>query len=347
MRGRLAAVAAGVALVGHIVFAAPTARADGAAWFRLAVATERGVYVANGDGSGLRRIATMEDAVVPSAYLNAVTWAPEGAALAYSGYGCDEPPCPAPLGQVRVMRPDGSRNRAVVELPMYVSQVTWSPDGSHLAYVAWTQQPPCFCPGSVPTVHITSRSGITRVPLGHGVDPAWSPSGHQLAFSGIDQRIRVVDLAAPTRSRVASPPQVLASQPTWGPDGRRLAFVGSPVRERPFGPTTVWTMRSDGTDLRELPLVSDSAVAWSPDGRRLALYTNGAVAVANTDGSGRRPLHARGYGGLAWVPDGSGVSTLTDGSGGDTAVSIVAADGSGQRTIIRGVGVAVALAWSD
>jgi Tol biopolymer transport system component len=82
----------------------------------------------------------------------------------------------------------------------------------------------------------------------------------------------------------------------WSPDGRRILFtVLSTTAHR----ATVWSMRSNGTDVRRVTRGPyDVAAAWSPDGARVLLtrivpFANserGTVVVIRTDGTGAHVL---------------------------------------------------------
>jgi TolB protein len=118
--------------------------------------------------------------------------------------------------------------------------------------------------------------------------------------------------------QVTRPPNdTVDDQPAWSPDGRTIAFE----RCRREKPCAVWTVRPDGSGLRQLSHGrEESAPAWSPDGRHLAMdrasgtvvhdqIETSEVVVAGADGRHARTVarltHHRGdVGGAVWSPDG-------------------------------------------
>ncbi|MCC6146758.1 MAG: PD40 domain-containing protein, partial [Anaerolineaceae bacterium] len=100
--------------------------------------------------------------------------------------------------------------------------------------------------------------------------------------------------------------------PLGGADGE-IAFVSKRT-----GTMQIWTMKSDGTQQRQLTNLTQGACQphWSPDGKQLAIispcykkdliYTDSKIYILNADGSNPKPLPVGQEGDFdpAWSPDG-------------------------------------------
>jgi WD40 repeat protein len=98
----------------------------------------------------------------------------------------------------------------------------------------------------------------------------------------------------------------------YSPDGGRLAVAVAPSTTTPV---QVAILRSDGSELRRVPvpgLASIAGLAWLPDGRRVAVFAysgrvdqTGRVLVIGADGAGAREMAWRPKGQRAWSSVGS------------------------------------------
>lgn len=115
-------------------------------------------------------------------------------------------------------------------------------------------------------------SGIELLATG-AADPAWSPDGTEIAFSGRRPSgktdIFVMDedgsnVRALTRFRPG-----FNLSPTWSPDGTTIVFRHSSAEGN-----DLYSVRADGSGLTRIttsPRIVESAPEWSPDGSRILL----------------------------------------------------------------------------
>lgn len=138
-------------------------------------------------------------------------------------------------------------------------------------------------------------------------DPAWSPDGSQLVFSGTRfGGINIVRMNADGTGQVPltdTLDPIINTQPAWSPDGTKIAFVSNRAGTG-SGRAEIWVMNADGTNpvrLTENILLgsffgADTGPAWSPDGTRIAFSStrnglnNPEIYVMNANGSNQTRL---------------------------------------------------------
>jgi Tol biopolymer transport system component/DNA-binding winged helix-turn-helix (wHTH) protein len=151
---------------------------------------------------------------------------------------------------------------------------SFSPDGSQFAYCKETPQGlQIFVrqPGTGSRdVQITSDDG-------QNIQPAWSPDGQWIVYHSIQRGgIWRVSALGELSTKLAD----TGARPAWSPDGQWIAYQSGVVNdlssEAPgvFAPSTLWVMRADGTDSREItklgqPEGGHGTPSWSPDGKRV------------------------------------------------------------------------------
>jgi TolB protein len=128
----------------------------------------------------------------------------------------------------------------------------WSPNGRLIAVTLLntTAQPKG---GSA--IYLLDASGndvrrITPFRLNAG-NPDWSPDGKRIVFNSSYEGQGRVELytVRPDGSglrRVRREKKSFSFEPVWSPDGRRIAFVHGGAK-----PPHIWTMRPDGTKMRQ------------------------------------------------------------------------------------------------
>jgi hypothetical protein len=204
---------------------------------------------------------------------------------------------------------------------------------------------------------------IKRIPLPFDIEgvQGWSPDGRHVVVKAMDAfDIWTVDIDSGALVRLTDTPTIHEQESDWSRDGSLIAYTAdcgeSWAPDRPC-PSSIWTVRPDGTDAQRLTPQDGSVTmgpVWAPDGRHLA-YTqawadpadplgDANVYVINPDGSDPRRITTfdDGFAGvLAWSPDGSMIVVAHIGedrvSGAKTFETwIVGADGSDPRILVPG-----------
>jgi hypothetical protein len=132
-------------------------------------------------------------------------------------------------GNLEVAAADGTRARTLMALPEGAEQLTFSPDGTRLAYRST---------GSVPSIVVTNADGSNPVvvasgaSLGTGEPLAWSPDSRRIAFTDVIVAdtigtIDIVDADGSHRTQVIQGPAAVdldRYRPAWSPDGQWISF---------------------------------------------------------------------------------------------------------------------------
>jgi Tol biopolymer transport system component len=201
-----------------------------------------------------------------------------------------------------------------------------------------TASPALGARSSVPTATATPRIAFISVPLRVGRQA--------------DGGLYVVNADGSGRQQLTS---ARYSTPAWSPDGRAIAFGSAGGRG-----AGVSVMNADGSGQRRL--TGGARPSWSPDGSQIAFVSgrdgNAEIYLMNAEGSGQQKLVAHTLRNAvvdstpAWSPDGRKIAFV---SGRRrtfpfrveaTEISVVNADGSGQRNLTRNPASDSDPAWS-
>jgi hypothetical protein len=273
-------------------------------------ATGSHVFIANPDGGNPKQLP-VDDADI-------AVWSPGGSQILLTICCASGPPRPA------IINTDGTGFNflSVPGLPADGAVIcrAWSPDASQLLCQFMGDTDHSL--DGIYTIRASGGAVLKRLTVnpypptgnfgGGDIPGDYSPDGRQFVF------MRAKPGAGPVPDRNQSgalfventdgtglhqiTPYGLANShdnatESWSPDGSEILFAGV---HGPFAGAGLYVVRTDGTDLRAIPLKIDSrsfafTPRWSPDGSKIifSLFTTKApgtgdegISTANADGSG-------------------------------------------------------------
>ncbi|MFA5795487.1 MAG: hypothetical protein WC980_10540 [Candidatus Brocadiia bacterium] len=165
------------------------------------------------------------------------------------------------------------------------SELSWSPDGTEIAYSALKENK-----WNIFTVEVAT--GQTRKLTSGNWDalPAWSPDGKTLAFIGQSDFGEPLSLCLVNRDgsgqKTVYQDKVQRKQICWAPYGDRMLFIVS--KDGHFS-DDVCAINPDGTDLVRITKTKEQEdfPSWSPDGQWVCFKRDQEFYIARSDGSGQ------------------------------------------------------------
>jgi TolB protein len=166
------------------------------------------LYMVNPDGSGLRRVTDVSNAVESSP-----TWSPDGESIAYVSNASGTP-------QIWQVDRNGGESRRLTVSPSYNTEPDWShpPSGSDLkSMIAVTSQVGHrFQVG----IYDGDRAVVARVDdNADNADPTWAPDGRHIVFSktkNYRSQLYLLDVLTNEAIQLTAV-EGEASEPAWGP----------------------------------------------------------------------------------------------------------------------------------
>ncbi len=258
----------------------------------------------------------------------AFAWSPDGRQIVFIRYHNGPPggscgsqggtyPADAVVQDIVAMNADGSGQHVLVPKVWLSRPITWSPDGTTIAYVnTITDQSSLLDPVLVRIADGT-RTSLATAPLdGVGI-PRWSPDGSRLALTLFIDGVRhigVLTIDGATLRDLGSGDDH-AQEPAWSPDGASIAVafdIASP--DGTLNPGGIAIHAADGTGRQELSLPDIQSMSeppgWSPDGTWLAYVRTAGkgggsdgIALVDAQGSARREMpDTAGAQWVTWQP---------------------------------------------
>jgi Tol biopolymer transport system component len=179
----------------------------------------------------------------------------------------------------------------------------------------------------------TGLRALTATPSICETGPAVAPGGSTVAVSLELDDIALIDLRTSAFRRLTDDPTTLDNGPAWSPDGSQIAFSRGPE----MGPSHIYVMHADGTDVRQLTggSGSDRNAAWSPDGTRITFarssndgYEVYVMAAGGSNVTAVTSVAAESAPSPAWSPDGSRIALDVNG-----AIYVMSVDGTRLRRL--------------
>jgi TolB protein len=188
-------------------------------WDRGFPSRQHGIYVANSDGSGARRLTTAPRTI--EAHDTEAQWSPDGTRIAFTRV--------KRIGRaaVFVIGVDGSGLERLTPWKLDAASPDWSPDGGTIVFNSH------FDPGPGQSANLYSMrpDGSRRRPLtrhrrgrAHSFRPSWAPDGSRIVFARVisrrDKSRGDLYTARPDGSgvrRLTRLPERFPMHPDWGP----------------------------------------------------------------------------------------------------------------------------------
>jgi uncharacterized repeat protein (TIGR01451 family) len=262
---------------------APGPKSNGLVLF----ASADGIYTINADGTGRTKIHSKTP---DSSVERFPVFSPDGTKVVFYR---EVSTSSSVTFEYYVMNADGSNLHRVSTNGALDSRATWSPDGSHVAFIGRDFGLYAAAADGTDETRIAASLGIAQ-----GLD--WSPDGTRFVFSKDFTHLFIMDVDGSNQRQLTftqhTPDGDTAdTDPFWTFDGSRIVFT-----RRTNDGAEAFVINPDGTGIARLLNTSVARGQISPDGTKLlCLCSPEGMGVMNLDGTGL-PVSLGGGGDPVW-----------------------------------------------
>lgn len=160
---------------------------------------------------------------------------------------------------------NGADHRQLHTYDGYIVALSWSPDGSKIAFLG---DGLIVMNADGTEIHTFGKDAA----IGYNFQPVWAPDSKMLAYVAYEQasassqeaskdseyidpfaatNIHLVNIVTGEERRLLNDDSIGNIDPTWSPDGSQLAFVS-----KRSGVSAIWLVNADGSNLHELPIMN-------------------------------------------------------------------------------------------
>ena len=216
-------------------------------------------------------------------------WSPDGTKIAFTGPGDLNEDRSGGLGDVYVMDADGTNRTNLTDTPDDLDyQPSWAPSGAQITFVREVRELPGQIIFEQPDIFVMDTDPATNDAINltqtdeSEYDPAWSPDGAKIAFSGVRNsgwEIVTMDPDGQNEANLTGDGfEGNDEAPDWSPDGTKVVFQKESQVGGCCEPWEIWAVNRDGsggTNLTNHPSY-DMGPSWSPDGSEITFTSTRA-----------------------------------------------------------------------
>lgn len=212
------------------------------------------------------------------------TWSPDGVWLAYESYGGDDL-------DIWVLRVDGSEPPIqLTDAPSMDASPTWDPGGRRVAFISDRDGLPDVFAANLDDPN-ERYLNLTRTPLVAEADPAFSPDGASIAYSGRGNGLDLIYVSA-TEGANDLREVGLGRNPEWSPKGDAIGATLPSAQSSHF--VLYPLVATDVTSVGFPAIQGILDLAWGPgtppEGAAWLPPTSSAVAATTADPAARVAL---------------------------------------------------------